>query len=132
MQLRRARWAVSRRSGSRHLFFQVGSSATLGSTTAFEGNILAEDSIILDSAAGICGRAIALTAAVTMIGNSISDNCGESVDFGSLGFSGGPSQTPLPSTWLMLLSGLVGLGFIAQRGSKHGSQVGCAGHSSVL
>jgi hypothetical protein len=26
--------------------------------------------------------------------------------------------TPLPSTWLMLLAGLVGLGFVAHRGSK--------------
>jgi len=31
------------------------------------------------------------------------------------------SATPLPSTWLMLLGGLVGLGFIAHCGSKNGS-----------
>jgi hypothetical protein len=28
------------------------------------------------------------------------------------------SQIPLPSTWFMLLSGFVGLGFYAYRGSK--------------
>jgi hypothetical protein len=28
------------------------------------------------------------------------------------------SETPLPSTWLMLLSGFVGLGFMAYRGTK--------------
>jgi len=28
------------------------------------------------------------------------------------------SSTPLPSTWLMLLSGFLGLGFVAYRGSK--------------
>jgi len=28
------------------------------------------------------------------------------------------SETPLPSTWLMLLSGFVGLGFFAYRGAK--------------
>jgi choice-of-anchor C domain-containing protein len=31
------------------------------------------------------------------------------------------SQTPLPSTWLMLLSGFVGLGFLAFRGTKKGA-----------
>ena len=28
------------------------------------------------------------------------------------------AATPLPSTWLMLLSGVVGLGFFAYRGTK--------------
>jgi hypothetical protein len=28
------------------------------------------------------------------------------------------SETPLPSTWLMLLSGFVGLGYFAYRGTK--------------
>ena len=32
-----------------------------------------------------------------------------------------PSATPLPSTWLMLLSGFVGLGFFAYRGTKKNS-----------
>jgi hypothetical protein len=79
------------------VFFQVGSSATLGSGTLFEGNILALTSISLDSSAKIlCGRAIAQTGAVTMIGNTISNNCsgrgslGSGVnDHGSVGFSGG-------------------------------------------
>lgn len=79
------------------VFFQVGSSATLGSSTSFEGNILALASISLDSSAQIlCGRAFAQTAAVTMIGNTISNNCagrgnlGSGVnDHGSVGFSGG-------------------------------------------
>jgi hypothetical protein len=31
------------------------------------------------------------------------------------------AATPLPSTWLVLLSGLVGLGFFAYRGTKKGS-----------
>jgi Ice-binding-like len=116
------------------VFFQVGSSATLGSSSVFAGNIIALDSITLGSTANICGSAIALTAAVTMITNTISKGCAG--DFGSVGFSGGDftslgytgdgfngiaSTTPLPSTWLMLLSGLVGLGFIAQRGSKRNS-----------
>jgi hypothetical protein len=32
-----------------------------------------------------------------------------------------PATTPLPSTWLMLLSGFVGLGFFAYRGTKNRS-----------
>jgi hypothetical protein len=31
------------------------------------------------------------------------------------------AATPLPSTWLIMLSGLVGLGFVAYRGTKKGS-----------
>jgi hypothetical protein len=33
-------------------------------------------------------------------------------------FGTAPATTPLPSTWLMLLSGFVGLGFFAYRGTK--------------
>jgi hypothetical protein len=55
------------------LFWQVGSSATLGTTTAFEGNILALTSITLDTGATIgCGRALARNGAVTMDDNVIS------------------------------------------------------------
>jgi hypothetical protein len=79
------------------VFFQVGSSATLGTGTKFEGNILADTSITLDTSATIlCGRALAATGAVTMDGNTISNNCsgkgslGSGVnDHGSRGFSGG-------------------------------------------
>src|SRR5450756_1582067 len=47
------------------LFWQVGSSATLGTSTAFEGNILAQASVTLNTTATILhGRAFALTGAV--------------------------------------------------------------------
>ena len=46
------------------IFWDVGSSATLGTTTTFAGNILADQSITLTNSAKIlCGRAIALNAA---------------------------------------------------------------------
>jgi hypothetical protein len=58
------------------IYWEVGSSATLGTGTTFAGNILAEASITLNTSASIlCGRAIALTAAVTMDSNTISNNC---------------------------------------------------------
>ena len=49
-----------------NVFWQVGSSATLGTTTLFSGNILADQSITLDTGAGLLGRALALNGAVTM------------------------------------------------------------------
>ncbi len=58
------------------LFWQVGSSATLGTGTSFEGNILALASVTLNTTATILnGRALAQTAAVTMDTNVISNVC---------------------------------------------------------
>jgi len=55
-----------------NVFWQVGSSATLGTTTEFEGNILAQTSITLNTRASIaCGRALAINGAVTMDTNFI-------------------------------------------------------------
>jgi len=55
------------------VFWQVGSSATLGTTTVFAGNILALSSITLNTGASIqCGRALARNGAVTMDTNDVS------------------------------------------------------------
>jgi hypothetical protein len=54
-----------------NLFWQVGSSATLGTTTAFKGNILAHTSITLNTGATINGRALAQNGAVTLDSNTI-------------------------------------------------------------
>jgi hypothetical protein len=51
---------------SLNVFWQVGSSATLGSATRFNGNILADASITLVTGASLIGRALALHGAVTM------------------------------------------------------------------
>ncbi len=56
-----------------NVFWQVGSSATLGTATAFQGTIIAQASITLTTGASILdGRAIALTGAVTLDSNSVS------------------------------------------------------------
>ena len=55
-----------------NVFWQVGSSATLGTATAFKGNILALASIGLNKGASLSGRALAQTAAVTLDTNTIS------------------------------------------------------------
>ena len=55
-----------------NVFWQVGSSATLGTNTAFKGNILALQSITLNTNATITnGRALARNGAVTMDTNTI-------------------------------------------------------------
>jgi type VI secretion system secreted protein VgrG len=54
-----------------HVFWQVGSSATIGTYSDFAGSILASDSITLDTGASMYGRALALTGAVTLDDNLI-------------------------------------------------------------
>jgi type VI secretion system secreted protein VgrG len=73
------------------VFYEVGTSATIGTGATITGNILASTSITLDTSATIlCGRAIALTGAVTMDTNTISNDCAANgADFSSVGFSGG-------------------------------------------
>ncbi len=53
------------------VYWQVGSSATLGTDTSFIGTILADASITLNTGASLGGRALALTAAVTLDDNVI-------------------------------------------------------------
>ncbi len=54
-------------------FFQVGSSATLGTNTSFAGNILALTSITLQTGTDIdAGRALAINGALTLDTNSVS------------------------------------------------------------
>ena len=55
-----------------NVFWQVGSSATLGTTTSFLGNILALTSITLNTGASVSGRALARNGAVTMDTNTVS------------------------------------------------------------
>ena len=54
-----------------NVFWQVGSSATLGADTSFDGSILADQSITLNNGASMSGRALALNGAVTLDGNEI-------------------------------------------------------------
>ncbi|MCW3064351.1 MAG: hypothetical protein JWN32_1523 [Solirubrobacterales bacterium] len=54
-----------------NVFWQVGSSATIGSHSAFAGNILALTSISLTTGATLHGRALARNGAVTLDTNTI-------------------------------------------------------------
>lgn len=54
-----------------NIFWQVGSSATLGTTSVFQGTILASQSISLNTGAVLDGRALASTAAVTLSSSTV-------------------------------------------------------------
>jgi hypothetical protein len=54
-----------------NIFWQVGSSATLTGTAAWQGNILASASISFGTNATLTGRALAGSGAVTLLSNQI-------------------------------------------------------------
>lgn len=59
-----------------HIFWQVGSSATLGTDTHFAGNILSLSSITLNTRTTVDGRILARTGAVTLDSNILAVPCG--------------------------------------------------------
>src|ERR1700683_346099 len=75
-----------------NVFWQVGSSATLGSGTHFVGTIMASASITANTAATIHGRLLARTAAVTLEDNTITTSTCASSASGS----GGGTETTTP------------------------------------
>jgi uncharacterized repeat protein (TIGR02543 family) len=56
---------------AKNIFWIVGTSATLGTTSKFSGNILADQSITLETGATLVGRALTRIAAVTLDASTI-------------------------------------------------------------
>jgi len=54
-----------------NVFWQVGSSATLGTNTSFSGTIMAQASITANTGAALNGRALARTGAATLANNAV-------------------------------------------------------------
>lgn len=71
-----------------NIFWQVGSSATLGGSTTFRGNILALTSITLVTSATVDGRLLARNGAVTLDSNTITKSTCAAAP---------PSATPAPA-----------------------------------
>lgn len=63
--------AITNSGSACNVFWQVGTSATLGTTTSFIGNILALTSITLNTGANVVGRALARNGAVSMDTNQV-------------------------------------------------------------
>lgn len=100
--------------------WQIGSSATLGTTTSFIGNLIALTSITLNTGANIIGRALARNGAVTLDTNNIS--------FAPCAAGGGPPPVPTLTTWAVIaligLLALAGFATLRRRQSLAGRQSG--------
>lgn len=93
-----------------NVYWQVGSSATLGTNSFFSGNILAFSSISLGTGAALSGRALARNGAVTLLSNVINTPAG-------LGGPPPPLPTPAPSSLILMSTALVGI-FVYQGRKK--------------
>jgi hypothetical protein len=104
-----------------NVYWEVGSSATLGTTTAFVGDIIADTSITLDTGATIaCGDAIALGVNNNGVGGAVTldDNTISTCGTGAVGGTGGGvtnSPTPEPGTFGLLATGILGVTGVIRR-----------------
>ena len=96
-----------------NVYWQVGSSATLGTGSTLQGDIIANTSITLTTAADItCGNALALNGAVTLDTNNINVCSGGGSDV-----TPGPTTSPVPElgTFWLLGTGLLGAAGVVRR-----------------
>jgi hypothetical protein len=94
-----------------HVFWEVGSSATLGTDTAFVGNLLALTSITANTGASVDGRLLAENGSVTLDNNVITESFCNSNTTGG----GGPASAQDTGSSLLLLGSAVAILFAARR-----------------
>jgi hypothetical protein len=82
-----------------NVYWQVGSSATLGTTTAFAGNLMALTSISLTNGASVIGRLLARNGQISLINNVLTrPHCAtETTTSSSGGTPGGAAPTGTPA-----------------------------------
>ncbi len=82
-----------------NVFWQVGSSATLGTTSQFSGSIMALTSITLNTGASVTGRVLARNGAVTLDGNNIAvPACSAAVATTTTSTTSTTTTTTVPAT----------------------------------
>ena len=90
------------------VYWQVGSSATLGSTTQFQGNLMALTSITMVTGANLTGRALARNGALTLDTNRITPPAGTcTVSSVTVPGTGAASMLPGLGIGLVLIGGLI-------------------------
>ena len=105
------------------VFWQVGSSATLGSATQFQGNLMALTSITMVTGANILtGRALARNAALTLDTNRITPpagTCTVAKTATKLPKSGSPPQQSGFPWWPLAIAGIIGALLLGLRMRTH-------------
>jgi hypothetical protein len=84
-----------------NVFWQIGSSATIGTGSAFKGTIMALDSITVTTGATIDGRALARNGAVTLDTNTITGSTCSTIPNAAL--SGSNPSAPMAPTLFALV-----------------------------
>jgi len=119
-----------------NIFWQVGTSATLGANSAFLGNLLARGDITLNGGASLSGRLLAQTGTVTLNGNKVTICC-EPITLSPASLPGGTAGTPYsvmftaeggtgPYTF-SIVSGTLPPGLTLTGGTISGTPAGCRG-----
>ncbi|MFH0978040.1 MAG: ice-binding family protein [Candidatus Woesearchaeota archaeon] len=125
-----------------NVWWKVASSATIGSGTAFIGNIMALTSISLGTGASLNGRALAQTGAITLDANQISNVCGANINGTNItsltvkkiviNDNGGTAHV---SNFTLLINGssvLSGIANVVAPGSYVVSEIGVSGYNGTI